>query len=197
MKKHSIPNIITSVRLVAAVLILTWCTAGGGEQYFLALFVLAGVSDFLDGIIARRMNVCTEFGARLDSVSDLTLYIATFVFLCTHATAYVGACAPYAGIGMLMQFTHVVYAYGKLKCFPSYHSTFSRASAYLIFFSIAGFWLTGAAWCLPLVALVWIACSAEGIIITTILKQPRTNVSSIRKALTFSGVAPASPLHPY
>jgi len=71
----NIPNFITSWRLFSALAIvgLAVASADHGILAFPALFIIAGISDMLDGIIARRFNLCTTFGAKLDSISDLAL----------------------------------------------------------------------------------------------------------------------------
>ena len=46
---------------------------------FFALYVAAGVTDMLDGFIARRTNTESEFGARLDSIADLIFVVVCLV----------------------------------------------------------------------------------------------------------------------
>lgn len=74
MRFSNLPNAITIVRLaiapVVAVLILRerW-----GEA--LACFLAAGASDGLDGKIARKFNIESDFGAMLDPIADKALMI--------------------------------------------------------------------------------------------------------------------------
>ena len=46
------------------------------------LFVLAALSDFFDGFLARKYNACTKLGTVLDSIADKFLIINTFLALC-------------------------------------------------------------------------------------------------------------------
>lgn len=46
------------------------------------LFVLAALSDFFDGFLARKCNACTKLGTVLDSIADKFLIINTFIALC-------------------------------------------------------------------------------------------------------------------
>lgn len=50
-----------------------------------SIFVLAGVSDAIDGFIARRFNLRTELGAYLDPLADKALLISIYVSLAIYA----------------------------------------------------------------------------------------------------------------
>ena len=47
----------------------------------LALFVAASITDYFDGVIARRRNLVTEFGKLMDPVADKVLMAAAFICL--------------------------------------------------------------------------------------------------------------------
>jgi cardiolipin synthase len=76
----SAPNQLTLLRLVFIPFIVN---AVMESQYRLALglFVLAGISDGLDGLLARRMNQRTELGHYLDPVADKLLLSSMFIVL--------------------------------------------------------------------------------------------------------------------
>ncbi|MCH5325489.1 MAG: CDP-alcohol phosphatidyltransferase family protein [Eubacterium sp.] len=69
----SVPNILSLVRL-ALIPVFAWVylTAGSsGEYYFAAIIVaISGITDFLDGAIARKFNLITELGKFLDPLAD-------------------------------------------------------------------------------------------------------------------------------
>lgn len=77
---HHIPNIITALRIVAIIPIcwLLW------EERYLAAFILlviAGLSDALDGYLARRNQWMTKLGGFLDPIADKLFVVAiTVVF---------------------------------------------------------------------------------------------------------------------
>src|SRR5579883_71391 len=112
---NNLPNIITSIRLVSAVIIALLCFCGKGTALFLPLFIAAGISDMLDGFVARRFGWCTEFGATLDSVSDLILYMSVALFLCVHAAHDVAQCTNLILIGAAAQLFHWFYCSRKLN----------------------------------------------------------------------------------
>ena len=75
-----IPNIITCARLLLA-LPITWALCNGSFEIALALFVVAGVSDGLDGWLARRYGWQSRFGAFLDPAADKMLMGLVFIVL--------------------------------------------------------------------------------------------------------------------
>jgi len=67
----NIPNIITCLRIFGT-LFLLFVTPFSGE--FFIIYSLTGLTDALDGFIARKTNCVTEFGSQLDSVADFIFY---------------------------------------------------------------------------------------------------------------------------
>jgi cardiolipin synthase len=73
----NIPNVITLVRL-ALVPVTGWLLWSGVYGPALLVFLSAAISDFLDGVIARRFDLRSRFGAALDPVADkLNMFVAT------------------------------------------------------------------------------------------------------------------------
>jgi len=75
-KNMNLPNIISIVRIFLVPLII-FSILGDRNGIALVFFLLAGVSDALDGFIARRFDLCTKLGAILDPVADKLLIIST------------------------------------------------------------------------------------------------------------------------
>ena len=75
MKKH-IANIITGSRIVFSLPLLFLPLS---STWFYALYLLCGLSDMVDGTVARRMGSASEFGARLDTVSDFVFMLVCAV----------------------------------------------------------------------------------------------------------------------
>lgn len=77
MKRH-IPNIITALRIALCVPMLL---AEAMSPLFVACYLLAGLSDMIDGAIARRLDATSDFGSRLDSIADFVFVVAAFAKL--------------------------------------------------------------------------------------------------------------------
>lgn len=75
-----IPNILTLSRFVAAPLLIV-VLRDQNFELALILFILAGLTDGLDGWIAKRFNCTSELGARLDPLADKTIIIAAYCML--------------------------------------------------------------------------------------------------------------------
>src|ERR1043166_3097501 len=75
------PNKLTLSRFVLTVgfLIVIFSQVRFYETIALALFVAAGISDFLDGQIARRRNLITNFGILMDPLADKIMVCSAFI----------------------------------------------------------------------------------------------------------------------
>ena len=73
--KH-IPNILTSLRILCASLLLAVPVY---SARFYLLYLICGVTDFLDGRLARRFHVASKAGASLDNIADYTLLMSTVI----------------------------------------------------------------------------------------------------------------------
>ncbi len=76
----TIPNILTIMRL-ALVPIIVYGVIVGWYTLAFWLFVIAGLSDGVDGFIAKRFNQASELGAYLDPLADKALLVSLYVAL--------------------------------------------------------------------------------------------------------------------
>jgi cardiolipin synthase len=76
----SIPNLITLARILAVPVIL-WAITSGEMRIAFALFLAAGVSDLVDGFLAKRFGMATELGAYLDPLADKAMIVSIYVAL--------------------------------------------------------------------------------------------------------------------
>lgn len=76
----SLPNMITLGRLILAPVIIAMIASEQWAQAF-AAFVVAGISDALDGWLAKTFDLRTDIGAVLDPIADKTLLVSIYVAL--------------------------------------------------------------------------------------------------------------------
>jgi len=126
----TIPNLITIYRLLAFPLILYFAISGK-ESLFAIFIVINLVSDAIDGFIARRFNMETAIGAKLDSFADNLTYLLVFfgiyVFkledFLPHKVSFL------VFIGSLV-FT-VIFSLVKFRKFPSMHMYTTKIGGYI------------------------------------------------------------------
>ena len=97
-KEMNIPNLLTLIRIWAIPLIvLTFFFEGAGWAWFgVVLFAIAGITDYLDGYLARHWNQLSRFGRVLDPIADKLLVGAILVML-----AWSGKLSGYHGLMVL------------------------------------------------------------------------------------------------
>lgn len=69
---NHIPNLLTISRIVGSLLLIPLEPL---TSEFFVVYIYCGLSDVLDGFIARKAHVTSELGSKLDSVSDLMFYV--------------------------------------------------------------------------------------------------------------------------
>ena len=71
-------NIITGFRVLISIVLL-FCPVF--SPVFYMLYLIAGLSDMIDGTIARRTNTVSEFGERFDTVADFVFVVVCLIKL--------------------------------------------------------------------------------------------------------------------
>lgn len=76
----SIPNLITLARIVL-VPVVVWTIAANEIYIAFLLFMLAAISDAVDGFLAKRFGMTTEIGAYLDPLADKVMIVSIYATL--------------------------------------------------------------------------------------------------------------------
>ena len=77
----TIPNILSMFRVVLIPFIV-WSFFAGNKILSAGLTVLSGVTDIIDGLIARKFNMVSELGKALDPIADKLTQFALIISLC-------------------------------------------------------------------------------------------------------------------
>lgn len=72
----TIANLMTTARFVL-IPVMWLLILYNKKMEFLVVFVLAGITDFLDGFLARKYHQASSFGAKLDSAADLLVLLSS------------------------------------------------------------------------------------------------------------------------
>ena len=128
MKKH-IANIITGSRIVLSLPILLIPLT---SAWFYALYLLCGLSDMIDGTVARRTSSASEFGARLDTVSDFVFTTAALIKFVPHLHIPVWLWI-WIGIIAMIKLGNVVWGFIRTKKLIFPHTVLNKITGLLLF----------------------------------------------------------------
>jgi cardiolipin synthase len=76
----SIPNLVTLGRILL-VPVVVWAITAGEMRVAFTLFLAAGVTDAVDGFLAKRFGMRTELGAYLDPLADKAMLVSIYIAL--------------------------------------------------------------------------------------------------------------------
>ena len=76
----NLPNLITIARILL-VPVVVWAIASHEMQIAFLLFLIAGLSDAVDGFLAKRFGMASELGAYLDPLADKVLIVSIYIAL--------------------------------------------------------------------------------------------------------------------
>lgn len=71
-------NIITGIRIICSIALLFFPAF---SPAFYTLYIVAGISDMIDGVVARKMGTVSEFGTKLDTAADFILVVVCLIKL--------------------------------------------------------------------------------------------------------------------
>ena len=128
MKKH-IANIITGSRIIFSIPLLFIPLS---SRLFYIFYLFCGITDMIDGAIARKMGTASIFGARLDTVADFI-----FMFLCCvrilpglHIPLWLWVCIV---IIALVKIVNIVIVFIYKKKLISIHSLLNKITGLALF----------------------------------------------------------------
>lgn len=130
-----VPNFTTLGRIILAMMLLFLKPLSSA---FLAIYVLCGITDLIDGPIARRTGTTSSLGAKLDSVAD-TVLIGVSLF-----TLY-----PFLGLTLVIivwifligfiRVTSIGISFRRFKTYASIHTYGNKFTGFLLF--VTPLWL--------------------------------------------------------
>jgi phosphatidylglycerophosphate synthase len=178
----TLPNLLTCFRFVAAPLLLelAW---HGYKDGFLILLALAFVSDALDGLTARLTGQVTQLGATLDSWADVIIYLTIAICAWWLWPTVVKSEMVYVALIITSYLLPALIGMLKFGTFTSYHTWMVKIAAGSMALTLYVLFLSGVVWPFRIAALLCAIAAIEEIIITLILTEKRSNISSLRQVL--------------
>ena len=129
--KLTAPNIITGVRILSTVALLF---TDPFRLPFFIIYTIAGITDVLDGFIARLTKKTSDFGAKLDSVADLLMYGVMAVKVLPRLIKTLSKGLWILSIIVLaVRLAAYVVAAIKYKKFASLHTYLNKLTGFMVF----------------------------------------------------------------
>ena len=122
-------NSITIIRILCSVALL-FCPVFSPAFY--ALYLTAGVSDMVDGWVARRTHTASELGAKLDTMADIVFVIVCLVKLLPMLDIPVWIYI-WIGVIALIKIINIISGFVVQKRFVTVHSKMNKVAGLLLF----------------------------------------------------------------
>lgn len=172
------PNLISTARLLCApaLLVFAWHGATG---VFLGLFAAGLLSDVLDGALARRFKLESDFGARLDQWADFALWLSFPVGAWWLWPDLLMREAAYVMTAIVCAVLPTAIAYAKYGAVPGYHTWSVKTGAVVMGMAVPLLLLFELVWPFRIAALFQIVCAIDELGITFLLPTCRHDVPSV------------------
>ena len=121
-RAFAIVNLITAFRILAAPVLLTLLFTGQW-QCFKWLLVVAFLTDLIDGELARRFNVTSVLGSKLDSIGDDLMVLVAVVGMFVHFPDFIRQelIVIFVMLSLfIFQIALALFRYGKISSFHTY-----------------------------------------------------------------------------
>ena len=122
-------NTITLFRIAVSIVLL-FCPVFSSAFY--TLYIAAGLSDMLDGFVARQTDTVSKLGARLDMIADLVFVVVCLIKLLPvlRIPAWLYA---WIGIIALIKVVNIIFGFVVQRKFVAIHSVMNKATGALLF----------------------------------------------------------------
>lgn len=127
--KKQIANIITSCRIPGSIGLL-FCPVF--SACFYGLYIFCGLTDMVDGTIARKTGAASSFGSRLDTVADFLFVISSFVKLAPVIRIPVWIWV-WAAVIAVVKLVNLVWGITQTKKIPALHTIANKATGLCLF----------------------------------------------------------------
>ena len=122
-------NIITGIRILCSIALLFFCVF---SPQFYILFIIAGVSDMIDGTVARKTGTASEFGSRLDTIADV-VFVAVCLIKLIPVLNIPSWLFIWIIIGALIKMINVISGYVMYKKFVAVHTVMNKVTGIFLF----------------------------------------------------------------
>ena len=122
-------NIITGIRIVISVGLL-FCPVF--SPVFFVLYIVAGITDMIDGTVARKTGTVSKFGSRLDTAADI-VFVAVCLIKVLPVLDVPSWLYIWIAIIAFIKVANIAAGYIRKKGFASVHSLINKVTGLLLF----------------------------------------------------------------
>ncbi|MDC1288348.1 CDP-alcohol phosphatidyltransferase family protein [Gammaproteobacteria bacterium] len=174
-------NLISAIRILIAPLLFVFAFRQM-ETWFLGTLIFSGLTDVLDGYIARRLHQTSALGAHLDSWGDFVIY------------STMAACAwilwPELTRQVILYYALILCSFVlpaligliKFREFTGYHTWSVKIAVLFTFAGYIALYADIAQWPFMIASGLCVIAAVEEILITLVLRHERTDVRSLAAA---------------
>ena len=131
---RQIPNALSGLRLLLSPLLVF---SFSRPSLFLSFYVLCGISDVLDGYLARRNGWASSLGQKLDSAADLAFFVSlAWVVALEWKVRSFAAALPLIFAVIIVRFISLLVALLKYRALAIVHTLGNKASGLLVYLAV-------------------------------------------------------------
>ena len=175
--KSIIPNILSGFRIVATPFLLYFAWQGY-RNIFLGLLLISLLSDAIDGYIARKLNVTSKIGTKLDSWGDMVTYLTVPICAWWLWPEILKKEVIFVFIVIGSYVIPLVAGLIKFRNIPSYHTWGAKIAAVIMSVAVLIMFITGITWPFRFAAIIQVIVACEEVFITIQLSELKGNVQS-------------------
>ena len=178
----NIPNFLSAVRFVGS-FVLLGVAFWGNPAWVLPLMIVLLATDWVDGKLAILLRCTTTFGARLDSVADVTFYAAALITTLWLKFDLLWREVPWIAPAVLSYLASAAWGAYRFGRIPTYHTRMAKTSWFFATVALIALYSHEAVWPLRITAISVLLTNLEAIAMTSVLDRADVDIASLYHAL--------------
>lgn len=175
-----LPLSLVILRMCLGPVILALAFVYPTQPVFAICLTSAFLSDYFDGVIARRLGVATVHLRRLDSIADTIFYVCALIAVLVTSFELISPYFPTLGLLLLVEIIRYAYDIRKFGKEASYHMWSSKLWGIFLFLGMLSLLVFHARGWPVALAIYWgLLADLEGLAISATLKDWRTDVPTL------------------
>ena len=172
-----VPNMISMLRIILSVLLIPLIPI---RIVFIVIYLSIGITDVLDGLIARKLGCESDFGAKLDSIADIVFYsIVVFIFLKLYSSILEGPHQVALIVIISTRLINILLTKLKYKRVVFIHTLANKTSGIIVYFIPIVFLFVHDGIVLWIILIFIFITAIEELLITIKYTEPDLNRRSI------------------